>query len=85
MKKIVKLKTKSELLDSGWEMFSDETLSYNEDTPVVVNPMFGMLGENVILKQNSEKKWVTEDGEYIIDQRMIKIQYPQKDYPEYFI
>jgi hypothetical protein len=84
MKQLVKLKTKSELMDSGWYMYSDEMLIYDDDTPRIVKSMFGMLGENVILKQN-DNKWVTEDGDYIIDDKMIKIKYPQKDYPQYFI
>ena len=84
--RIVKIKTVNELQETGWEMNSDGNLSTKLNN-IMFNPEMveKLQGKIVMIAYNKElQNWFIEDKWNITDE-MIKEEYNQDDYPEYFI
>jgi len=98
IKKLVKLKTLNQLLDTGWEYDSGGDLIYETDGTdetsnygiFVIRDMFHILGDIIVLeKENKYQLWEyydkVQDGNWTITQEMVQEELDTEDYPEYFV
>jgi len=85
--RVVKVKTVSELLSSGWEMDSEGNFHLSSDDISFTNNMKVLHNKILPLTKGYTNHYIYGTGanSFIITDEMISEEYNPEDYPEFFI
>jgi len=96
-RKVVRVKTLTEFLQTGWVMDSENNLHFpsfdtltDSGVPSVLSTMHYLFGKTILITKDTDVgDYIYEDkhnnNKFIIDEKMISEELNPEDYPEFFI